>query len=214
MTLRVLRYEMRMILPATMAILLVFGVGTLAATAVTGRAEGIFYTYYRMYPALGLFVVFIYGTSNTSNFVNTALSMGVTRREFFGAVQLLILLTTVLVEAVAVLVVLVPNWAGLHWIEPPLSLRALPTLAVLSILCQEMAGAMGFLAGKSRWLMGLVVALAALLLGVVTFLFMMATHTGSAVWSGWGSAVLAGLLAAALALGGLFWLLLSKHVVR
>ena len=64
---RCLRLQLRSQLPASLAVLLVFGLGSFLGVALTGRAEGLFYIYYQMYPAMGLFVLFIYGSTNTAN---------------------------------------------------------------------------------------------------------------------------------------------------
>ena len=73
---------------------------------------------------------------------------------------------------------------------------------------------MGFLAGRRRWLMGLMVLLGSLLLGVAAFFLTMAAYAGDALWSGGGLWVPVGLLAGAAVLAGLFWLALSKYAVR
>ena len=211
---RCLRLQLRSQLPASLAVLLVFGLGSFLGVALTGRAEGLFYIYYQMYPAMGLFVLFIYGSTNTANLANVVLSLGVTRREFCIATQWLGLIMALLAAALGVPVALLPGWTGLTWIQPPLSLGALPTLAAASLFCQEAAWVMGFLAGRRRWLMGLMVLLGSLLLGVAAFFLTMAAYAGDAVWSGGGLWVPVGLLAGAAVLAGLFWLALSKYAVR
>ena len=129
---RCLRLQLRSQLPASLAVLLVFGLGSFLGVALTGRAEGLFYIYYQMYPAMGLFVLFIYGSTNTANLANVVLSLGVTRREFCTATQWLGLIMALLAAALGIPVALLPGWTGLTWIQPPLSLGALPVaLAVL-----------------------------------------------------------------------------------
>ena len=214
MILRCLRYQARTVLPPVLALLLAFGIGGLLGVVATGRAEGLFYTYYQMYPAMSLFIVFIYGFNGTSSYSNTALSLGVTRREFFLATQTLILAQAALIAAVGIPVALAPGWMALDQVLSPLSLGALPTLAAAALVFQEMGGILGFFAGKSRWVMVATILLAALLMGVATVLLIMAGYTEQASWSGWGPWVPGGLLAGALILAGLYWLPLSKYVVR
>ena len=211
--LRVMRFQLRVLLPGILAILSVLGLGSLLGIAVTGRADGLFFTYYQMYPAMAIFTLFIIGTSSTSAYIGLCLSMGVTRRTYFAAIQWSMVLFSLLAAAIGALAAVIPGWTGMDWLQPPLTMAGLPVLVLATLFFQEAAGVLGFLGGKNRWLMVLVTVLSVLLLGLVTFLVVIAGEDGTP-WLGGSLWMLGGGALGSLVLAAIFRLLLAGYVVK
>ena len=199
------------------------------ATGVPEGADNLFATYYGAFPLVILFVLFIYAFALCTSNLNLGLSFGARRRDFFWAVQGVLLVYTgvcwLLVLAMAYLPA-VDNWV----VQGRLTLiRAFAgdTLWVFPLVCLsiQILGCLGGLVSSRSKAWGAVVisvAVILLLAGSVLLAFMAdgdlwSFLTGGA-WSGlWGSlpVILVLVVLAALAGGeAVLWRWISRFVVR
>ena len=85
------------------------------ATGVPGGASNLFATYYGAFPLVTLFVLFIFAFSLCTSNLNLGLSFGARRRDFFWAVQGVLVVYTGFCWAAQVLLAALPQLGG--WIE-------------------------------------------------------------------------------------------------
>jgi len=212
---RTLCYLLRTVLPVVVLVAALFPVaGLVVMKWFTHSAEGLFYNYYQMFPAICVFVNFLFMLNVTSITVNMALSMGRTRREVYWAVQGLILAAALSLVLLAVLVLRMPALLNARWIPAVVAPDMLPTLFLVALLGAEAGAFGGYYAGRHRWLMVVLFLGAAVLLGAATVLFLLADQFGTELsqklipWINVGCAVVAVML------GGLNRLPLRRYIVR
>ena len=85
------------------------------ATGVPGGASNLFATYYGAFPLVTLFVLFLFAFSLCTSNLNLGLSFGARRRDFFWAVQGVLVVYTGFCWAAQVLLAALPQLGG--WIE-------------------------------------------------------------------------------------------------
>ena len=199
------------------------------ATGVPEGADNLFATYYGAFPLVILFVLFIYAFALCTSNLNLGLSFGARRRDFFWAVQGVLLVYTgvcwLLVLAMAYLPA-VDNWV----VQGRLTLiRAFAgdTLWVFPLVCLsiQILGCLGGLVSAKSKVWGAVilsVSVIALLIGSLLLALMADLDAWSflmgSAWSGmWGSlpAILTIGMLATLAIGEVvIWRQIFRFAVR
>lgn len=204
--------------------ILIFALIVIAGSWCTGVPQGndnLFATYFSAFPLMCLIMLFIYAFALTTSNLNMALSFGARRRDFFFAVQGILLLYTGvcwLLQGVMSSIPLLFHWTDLARWQLLLSLGGLSSwaypLTCLAILC--LGGLCGLLMVRSK-LLGCLVLAGSLVAAIacVTLLFITADiFEGGA---GWGSlpVVLAGVMAVIVGASEcFFWRVINRHIVR
>lgn len=101
------------------------------------------WTYYKISPMVAPLLFFFFETAAGSSWLNMALSTCCTRKHFFGANQLFLLLAALLLAAIMALCVMLPEWMGWDWVVPFLSLSELPFFFCSTVAVGELAHMLG-----------------------------------------------------------------------
>lgn len=176
------------------------------ATGVPGGAENLFRNYFTAMPLMASFLLFIYGCSLCTSSLNLALSMGARRRDFFVAVQAIMILYTVVTWGIVWAVGMLPRLGD--WDQPGrfLAASAWTGGAAFPVVCFA-ALVLGCLSGlvmaRSRGWGVVIMVVATLILMLGTLLMMIFgdadlwSFLSETAWSGlWGA--LPGILMAVL----------------
>ncbi|MBS5591215.1 Uncharacterised protein [uncultured Clostridium sp.] len=199
------------------------------ATGVPGGASNLFATYYGAFPLVTLFVLFLFAFSLCTSNLNLGLSFGARRRDFFWAVQGVLVVYTGFCWAAQVLLAALPQLGG--WIEEGrwTLIRAFygGTLWVFPLVCLTILvlGCLGGLVSAKSKVWGAVilsVSVIALLMGSILLALMADLDAWSflmgSAWSGmWGSlpAILTIGMLATLAIGEVvIWRQIFRFAVR
>lgn len=160
-----LRFLVRRYIPVV-AVFLLYG-GVMTAYAATGgtRSEGILTTYYYLLPLIPALFLSLFQFGSATAYLTMALSMGCTRRAYFGASQVLMVLSVLVNWALTALFLFLPQWLGWPGVEPFLPVEALPLLPLVTLAVGECAAAAGLLRREHALLGGICycVALVALM---------------------------------------------------
>ena len=207
-----------------------FAVIVLAGCYLTGVPGGglyagnLFETYYAMFPTMILLCLFLYAFALCTSNLNLGLSMGARRRDFFWAIQGVMLFYTAVCWALQWFLsvfFLIAHWAPRErfslltvYNEKPLLYPAL-CLVALVLGCLG-----GLLMTKSKLLATLAILLSIFVLMGVTIFTILSAETGLMRFlnmTGWNALpqILAGILAASF-LGGefLIWRVIQRFPVR
>ena len=204
-------------------------VGCYATGITDGSSDyNFFASYYAMLPTFILLCLFLYAFALCTNNLNLGLSMGARRKDFFWAIQEIILFYTVVCWALHWVLSVLPSAAG--WADQ----RSLPLLRLYSgkvwffpLLCVVLLvlGCLGgLLMARHRMLATLVIIFACLAMTGVTVFMLLSTNAGIMAYlteTGWGwlfttlSKILIAVLAIAV-VGGefLMWRAIQRYTVR
>ncbi len=103
------------------------------------------WSYYKMSPMVAFLLFFSFETAAGGSWLNLALSTCCTRRRFFWANQLFLLLAALVLTAIMALCVMLPGWMGWDWVVPFLSLSELPLFFLSTAAVGELAHLLGLL---------------------------------------------------------------------
>ena len=199
-------------------------VAVAAGAALTGAPEGndnLFSTYYAIFPLMALLVLYILSISLSMTGMDTALSLGGRRRDFFWGSQGILALYAAACWALQAVMTALPGrlgWSTARWnwgaLDPGASLPWLYPLMCLAIL------ALGVLAGlaarRSRWLgTGVMMAgILALMAAMIALMMVNALAPGEIVPKHLSRWVALGTAAVLLAGEGIFWRAVRRCTVR
>lgn len=203
--------------------ILAFALIVIAGACLTGVPQGannIFRTYFGCFPLMILLMLFLYAFALSSSNLNLALSFGARRRDYFLAIQLIMLLYTGVCWALQAVMSAIPDWfawtsvdrwsflmslGGLtNWRYP----LACLTIMVLGCLC-------GLLYVRSRvW--GVVVMVLTMLGGITaTMVLLIFSDSQPGSPGGLVATVLTyGALAVIVVCELLIWRTVSRYIVR
>ena len=190
-------------------------------TGVSRGTSNLFATYYSTFPLLCLIILFIYSFGLTTGTLNLALSFGARRRDYFLAVQGVLLLYAGVCWLFQLVMASIPvlfHWSQLERWQLLLSLGGLSAwaypLVCLTILC--LGGLCGLLMARSRLLGTLVVAAAIAAAIAATALLLLSADVPDprAGWSSLPLALAAGLILTVGISEFLFWRLFQRYIVR
>ena len=160
-----LRFLLRFHWPVVAAFLIYGGVMTAYAATGGTRSDGILTTYYYLFPLIPALFLALYQFAGGTTYLSIALSMGCTRRAYFGANQALMVLSVLVNWGLTALFLFLPRWLGWQGVEPFLPAAALPLLPLVTLAVGECAAAAGLLRREHALLGGVCycVALVALM---------------------------------------------------
>lgn len=140
-----LRFLVRLHIPVV-GVFLIYG-GVMTAYAATGgtQREGILTTYYYLLPLAAPLFLSAFQFGNGTAYLSMALSMGCTRRAYFGANQVLMVLSVLVNWALTALFLFLPQWLGWPGVEPFMPAAALPLLPLVTLAVGECSAAAGLL---------------------------------------------------------------------
>lgn len=205
-------------------------VGAYATGVPGGLPDGsnsLFQTYFSSFPLMTLLILFMYGLSLCSNYMDLALSMGARRKDFFWAVQGVLLVYTAVGWALQFLMSALPwldNWADAGRFEIMMTFGGEVSFPMLCLVLSALGCATGpILANSKVW--GTIIIVAAILLTMLVLIMMMLladTELWSILlcssWGGLWRALPAVLLAVGLVIlaasEALIWRAVSRFVVR
>lgn len=189
-------------------------------TGVPNGAQNIFETYFSTLPLVVLIILFIFAFSLCTSNLNLALSLGARRRDFFLAVQGILLLYTGVCWLLQIAVSAIP--VLFHWSRPErwsilTALRG-PNLFSYPLLCLAvlLAGCVcGLIFTRSK-AAGVIIVFAAAVLGVfgVTFLFVTSDTWGEAHLGVLPVVLTAGAVAVIGVSEGFLWRTISRYAVK
>ena len=189
-------------------------------TGVPDGAQNIFETYFSTLPLVVLIILFIFAFSLCTSSMNLALSLGARRRDFFLAVQGILLLYTMVCWLLQIAVSAIP--VLFHWSRPErwsilTALRG-PNLFSYPLLCLAvlLAGCVcGLIFTRSK-AAGVIIVFAAAVLGVfgVTFLFVTSDTWGEAHLGVLPVVLTAGAVAVIGVSEGFLWRTISRYAVK
>ena len=204
--------------------ILAFALIVIAGAWCTGVPQGnqnLFATYFSTFPLLSLIVLFIYSFGLTTSNLNLALSFGARRRDFFFAVQGILLLYTGVCWMLQVVMSSIPflfHWTDQERWQVLLSLGGFSSwaypLVCLAILC--LGGLCGMLMVRSK-LLGTLVLILALVAAIAATALLFITADMFASGAGWGALPLILVAAMAGIVGAseyFFWRTMRRHIVR
>ncbi|MCI8422702.1 MAG: hypothetical protein HFF50_04075 [Lawsonibacter sp.] len=149
------------------------------ATGVPQGAEGLFSTYFHMFPMMSLIMVFVYGWSLCTTYLNLGLSLGARRQDMFRGVLGAVLLSAGVCWLLLLVMSSIPEL--LHWprtgrISMLLDMGSAPGSAAFylaaAITLQCLGALCGLVLARSKvW--GTLLMIAALLLFVAISVFLM-----------------------------------------
>lgn len=190
-------------------------------TGVPQGNDNLFGTYFSTFPLLCLIALFIYSFGLTTSNLNLALSFGARRRDFFLAIQGILLLYTGVCWLLQVTMSSIPFL--FHWTEQErwmilLSLGGFSSwvypLVCLAIL--TLGGLCGILMVRSK-ILGILVLVLAILAAIAATALLFITADIFDASSGWGDLPLILVAAMAVIVGGsefFFWRIINRHIVR
>ena len=198
--------------------------GAYATGVPAGLPDGsynLFQTYFSCFPLMMLLIIYMYTFSLCTSSLNLGLSMGGRRRDFFWAIQGILLLYAAVCWAIQLLMSSLP-WLG-NWNEPGRwsSLMSFGgSLWVFPALC-VIIGVLGCVSGlifaRSR-VLGTLVITAAMLLGVVGVAVLLLNGEFSfferGPWAVLPAVLLGGTAIAALLCEGVIWRTVRRFIVR
>lgn len=191
-------------------------VGGAFVTDVPSGNTNLFSTYFDSFPALSLFILFMMAFSMTST-LTLALNFGATRKALFVALQGVLAIYAVGGWAISALFSLVPVWFG--WpregAATVLMMNAGPALLVASAAAVVLGLLSGVMMARSRFLGGIILILAMLLMMAGTFWLVITGGTFSGgMWGDlpWLLPLVLGL--AAVAADAFLYRYLKGYVVR
>ena len=190
------------------------------ATGVPDGAVNLFETYFSTLPLMVLIMLFVFASSLCTSSMNLALSLGARRRDFFLAVQGILLLYTMVCWLLQIAVSAIP--VLFHWSRPErwsilTALRG-PNLFSYPLLCLAvlLAGCVcGLIFTRSK-AAGVIIVFAAAVLGVfgVTFLFVTSDTWGEAHLGVLPVVLTAGAVAVIGVSEGFLWRTISRYGVK
>ena len=189
-------------------------------TGVPNGAQNIFETYFSTLPLVVLIILFIFAFSLCTSNLNLALSLGARRRDFFLAVQGILLLYTGVCWLLQIAVSAIPvlfhwsrpeRWSILTALRGP-NLFSYPLLC-LAVLCLGCICGLIFVYSKA---LGVIMVFAAAVLGLFGTVFLFIT---SGTWddSSWGIlpvVLTAGAVAVVGVSEGFLWRTISRYAVK
>lgn len=207
-------------LGAVLAFAAVVTVGSFA-TGVPNGAENLFETYFSTLPMVLLIILYILSFALCTSSMNLALSLGARRRDFFFAVQGILLLYTGVCWVLQTVVSAIP--VVFHWARPErwsilAALRGphpwsypLLCLAVLCLGC-----VCGLIFARSRALGVLIITASAVLamFGVIFLFVTSGTWEGSNPWGVLPVVLTAGAVAAVGVSEGFLWRSIQRYTVN
>lgn len=207
-------------LGAVLAFALIVTVGAWC-TGVPQGADNLFATYFSTFPLLCLIVLFIYSFGLTTSNLNLALSFGARRRDFFLAVQGILLLYTGvcwLLQGAMASIPLLFHWTDQARWQILLTLGGFTSwsypLVCLAILC--LGGLCGLLMVRSK-LLGTLVLAVALVAAIASVALLFITADLFEGGAGWGTLPMILVLSMAVIIGAsecFFWRIIHRHIVR
>ena len=217
---------------ANLGAAIAFGAIVLAGcyiTGVPGSAEvgGLFVTYYAMFPTMLLLCLFLYAFALCTNNLNLALAMGVRRRDFFWALQGIMVFYAAVCWVLQLFMSMFPavaNWASGRWDLFYAYDGSVWLFPLLSVILMILGCLSGLMTAKHKVLGMVVVTFSVLVLTGTTAVLILASETTllenlrQARWTWlWTTLpqVLAGVLALS-AVGGevLIWRTIQRFTVR
>ena len=207
-------------LGAILAFALIVTVGSYL-TGVPQGANNLFATYFSTFPLLTLIILYIYSFGLTTSNLNMALSMGARRRDFFLAIQGILLLYTGvcwLLQAAMSSIPFLFHWTQQERWQILLSLGGFASwvypLVCLAILC--LGGLCGLVIARSKLLGGLLVVFS-LLVAIAATALLFITADIFDQGSSFGDLPLV-LILLVVAITGvsevIFWRIIDRYVVR
>ena len=189
-------------------------------TGVPDGAQNIFETYFSTLPLVVLIILYVFAFALCTSSMNLALSLGARRRDFFLAVQGILLLYTMVCWLLQIAVSAIP--VLFHWSRPErwsilTALRG-PNLFSYPLLCLAvlLAGCVcGLIFTRSKSA-GVIIVFAAAVLGVfgVTFLFVTSDTWGEAHLGVLPVVLTAGAVAVIGVSEGFLWRTISRYAVK
>ena len=189
-------------------------------TGVPDGAQNIFETYFSTLPLVVLIILYVFAFALCTSSMNLALSLGARRRDFFLAVQGILLLYTMVCWLLQIAVSAIP--VLFHWSRPErwsilTALRG-PNLFSYPLLCLAvlLAGCVcGLIFTRSK-AAGVIIVFAAAVLGVfgVTFLFVTSDTWGEAHLDVLPVVLTAGAVAVVGVSEGFLWRTISRCTVK
>ena len=189
-------------------------------TGVPDGAQNIFETYFSTLPLVVLIILYVFAFALCTSSMNLALSLGARRRDFFLAVQGILLLYTMVCWLLQIAVSAIP--VLFHWSRPErwsilTALRG-PNLFSYPLLCLAvlLAGCVcGLIFTRSK-AAGVIIVFAAAVLGVfgVTFLFVTSDTWGEAHLGVLPVVLTAGAVAVIGVSEGFLWRTISRYAVK
>ncbi len=189
-------------------------------TGVPDGAQNIFETYFSTLPLVVLIILYVFAFALCTSSMNLALSLGARRRDFFLAVQGILLLYTMVCWLLQIAVSAIP--VLFHWSRPErwsilTALRG-PNLFSYPLLCLAvlLAGCVcGLIFTRSK-AAGVIIVFAAAVLGIfgVTFLFVTSGTWGEAHLGVLPVVLIAGAVAVAGVSEGFLWRTISRYAVK
>ena len=189
-------------------------------TGVPDGAQNIFETYFSILPLVVLIILYVFAFALCTSSMNLALSLGARRRDFFLAVQGILLLYTMVCWLLQIAVSAIP--VLFHWSRPErwsilTALRG-PNLFSYPLLCLAvlLAGCVcGLIFTRSK-AAGVIIVFAAAVLGVfgVTFLFVTSDTWGEAHLGVLPVVLTAGAVAVVGVSEGFLWRTISRYTVK
>ena len=189
-------------------------------TGVPDGAQNIFETYFSTLPLVVLIILYVFAFALCTSSMNLALSLGARRRDFFLAVQGILLLYTMVCWLLQIAVSAIP--VLFHWSRPErwsilTALRG-PNLFSYPLLCLAvlLAGCVcGLIFTRSK-AAGVIIVFAAAVLGVfgVTFLFVTSDTWGEAHLDVLPVVLTAGAVAVVGVSEGFLWRTISRYAVK
>ena len=189
-------------------------------TGVPDGAQNIFETYFSILPLVVLIILYVFAFALCTSSMNLALSLGARRRDFFLAVQGILLLYTMVCWLLQIAVSAIP--VLFHWSRPErwsilTALRG-PNLFSYPLLCLAvlLAGCVcGLIFTRSK-AAGVIIVFAAAVLGVfgVTFLFVTSDTWGEAHLGVLPVVLTAGAVAVIGVSEGFLWRTISRYAVK
>lgn len=140
-----LRFLVRFHWPVVVSFLIYGGVMTAYAATGGTRSDGILTTYYYLFPLVPALFLSIFQFGSGTAYLSMALSMGCTRRAYFGANQVLMVLSVLVNWALTALFLFLPQWLGWQGVEPFMPAAALPLLPLVTLAVGECSSAAGLL---------------------------------------------------------------------
>lgn len=139
------RFLVRLYIPVVVVFLLYGGV--MMAYAATGgtQNESLLTTYYYLFPLVPALFLSIFQFGSGTAYLSMALSMGCTRRAYFGASQVLMVLSVLVNWALTALFLFLPQWLGWQGVKPFMPAAALPLLPLVMLAVGECSAAAGLL---------------------------------------------------------------------
>lgn len=155
--------------------------------AIATDASGLFETYFSLFPAMGLMILFMLSYALCTSQLNIALSFGARRKDYFPAMHINMVYyaaAVTLLQQVMLLLSQSFGWQDREGWRSLLTLGGQPILLffLLCLLLQMIGGACGLLMIRSR-AVGLVIMACVTLFAIASVVFLMLTAThGAGSW--------------------------------